>query len=75
MMLCICFSIETPATATDRIFFRGNEIFEKAPRTIKLEWNRFNLTTNLNARLTFSLYGYRESSIRYVYAHIELVHI
>lgn len=56
--------IETPATATDRIFFRGNDVFEKSPNEIRIEWNRFNLTTNLNAGITISLYGYRESTIR-----------
>lgn len=63
--------LETPATATDRIFFRGNDVYEKAPNEIHIEWNRFNLTTNLNANIQISLYGYRESTIRYVFlAHI-----
>lgn len=56
--------IETPATATDRIFFRGNHVYEKSPNEIRIEWNRFNLTTNLNAGITIGLYGYRESTIR-----------
>lgn len=59
------FHIETPATATDRIFFRGNDVYEKAPNEIRIEWNRFNLTTNLNAGITISLWGYREATIRY----------
>lgn len=58
--------LETPATATERIFFRGNDVYEKAPNEIHIEWNRFNLTTNLNANIQISLYGYRESTIRYV---------
>lgn len=58
--------LETPATATDRIFFRNNDVYEKAPNEIQIEWNRFNLTTNLNAQIKISLYGYRESTIRYV---------
>lgn len=58
------FFLETPATATERIFFRGNDVYNKAPNEIRIEWNRFNLTTNLNAGITISLWGYRESTIR-----------
>lgn len=63
--------LETPATATDRIFFRGNEVYDKAPTEFRIEWNRFNLTTNLNAGITISLYGYRETTIRYEKFYIE----
>lgn len=62
---CLCiYHAETPATATDRIFFRGNSIYERNPTEIQLEWNQQNLTTNLNAPITISLWGYRESTIR-----------
>lgn len=63
--MCCHICLETPATATDRIFFRGNDVYDKNPNEVQIEWNRFNLTTNLNAGVTIALYGYRESTIRY----------
>lgn len=64
---------ETPATATDRIFFRGDDVYQKAPNEIHIDWNKFNLTTNLNADLSIELWGYRESTIRYVCSWMRLI--
>lgn len=57
--------IETPATATDKIFFETNDVYMQNPTEIKISWNRYNLTTNLNAGLSISLFGYEEATIRY----------
>ncbi|XP_035785156.1 protein mesh-like isoform X2 [Anopheles albimanus] len=56
--------VETPATATDRIFFETDDVHRRAPSEIRITWNRFNLTTNLNANVQISLWGYREATIR-----------
>jgi len=61
------FFVETPAAATDRIFFDGQEIHQKAPKEIKITWNKYNLTTNMNANVQISLWGYRETTIRYIF--------
>lgn len=55
---------ETPATATDRIFFESNDVYQRAPSELRITWNAMNLTTNLNANVRISLFGYRESTIR-----------
>lgn len=58
-----CF-IETPATATDKIFFETADVYSKDPAEIKISWNAFNLTSNANAQLTISLWGYEEMTIQ-----------
>lgn len=56
--------VETPQTATDRIFFETDDVHRRNPSEIRITWNRFNLTTNLNANIQISLWGYREATIR-----------
>lgn len=63
-MKLFAFRAETPATATERIFFRGEHIHQRAPNEIRIDWNRFNLTTRENAAISISLWGYRESTIK-----------
>ena len=67
------FFVETPATATDRIFFETMDVHERNPAEIKISWNRFNLTTNLNANVRISLWGYRESTIRPQLEYIDML--
>ncbi|XP_076298294.1 sushi domain containing 2 mesh isoform X2 [Lasioglossum baleicum] len=52
--------IETPATATEKIFV-SKEVHERQPREFKITWDRYNLTSNLNAGVQVSLWGYRET--------------
>ncbi|KAF4523118.1 hypothetical protein B566_EDAN003133 [Ephemera danica] len=42
--------VETPSTATEKIFFANNAVHETKPAEIKITWNKYNLTTNLNAQ-------------------------
>lgn len=56
--------VETPATATDRIFFQDSSVHLRNPTEIPISWNRMNLTTNFNAQIRIRLFGYRESTIR-----------
>lgn len=55
--------VETPATATDKIFFQTDAVFERNPAEIQISWNAFNLTTNLHATLNIQLFGYDERTI------------
>lgn len=55
---------ETPATATDRIFFETDDVYKREASQLRISWNAMNLTTNLNANIRISLFGYRESTIR-----------
>jgi len=55
--------IETPATATERIRFQDAAIRERKPKEIKITWEKQNLTTNFDAQIQISLYGYREVTI------------
>lgn len=67
--------VETPATATERIFFETQDVYQKQPRQIAISWNKFNLTTNLNANVQISLWGYRETTIRFVNALLHTINI
>lgn len=55
--------LETPATATERIRFQDGAVREKKPKDIKITWEKQNLTTNFDAQIRVSLYGYREVTI------------
>lgn len=52
--------LEPPASATEKIFFMDDGIFQKTPPQIKITWVHRNLTTNENAPVRISLWGYRE---------------
>ncbi|XP_008192790.2 protein mesh isoform X1 [Tribolium castaneum] len=56
--------VETPATATQKIFFDDMSYNEKSPAEIGFTWEKQNLTTNENANIRISLWGYRETSVR-----------
>ncbi|XP_045504606.1 protein mesh isoform X3 [Colias croceus] len=67
------FFVETPATATEKIFFPDNAIHERYPPEIRIKWDRFNLTTNLNVQLQISLWGYKEVTIRPQLEFIDMI--
>ncbi|XP_046394346.1 protein mesh isoform X1 [Ischnura elegans] len=65
--------IETPATATERITFQTNDVHEKNPAEIRITWNKYNLTSNLNAAIQISLWGYKETTIRPQLMYIDMI--
>ncbi|XP_047027445.1 protein mesh isoform X3 [Helicoverpa zea] len=65
--------VETPATATEKIFFTDNSVHERYPPEIRITWDRFNLTTNLNVQLQISLWGYKEVTIRPQLEYIDMI--
>ncbi|CAH0663709.1 unnamed protein product [Chilo suppressalis] len=67
------FFVETPATATEKIFFPDDAIHQRNPPEVKITWNRFNLTTNLNVHLQISLWGYKEVTIRPQLEFIDMI--
>nr|CAD7421581.1 unnamed protein product [Timema poppensis] len=67
--------IETPATAIERIRFETRDVHERSPAEIKISWNAQNLTTNLNAPITISLWGYRETTIRPERLYIDVIEV
>lgn len=67
------FITETPATAAEKIFFPGGSVHERYPAEIKITWDRFNLTTNLNVQLQISLWGYKEVTIRPQLEYIDMI--
>ena len=52
--------LETPATASEKIFV-SNNVHQAYPAEIKITWDRYNLTSNLNAGVQIALWGYRET--------------
>ncbi|XP_020713697.1 protein mesh isoform X4 [Ceratitis capitata] len=55
--------VETPALATEKIFFETEDVHKKAPEQIQINWDPYNLTSNGNANIMISLWGYREVTI------------
>ncbi|KAK0165466.1 hypothetical protein PV328_003974 [Microctonus aethiopoides] len=65
--------IETPATATEKIFFATRAVHDRAPHEIKITWDAYNLTSNLNAEVQISVWGYRETTITPQFEYIDLL--
>ncbi|XP_037976230.2 protein mesh isoform X1 [Plutella xylostella] len=66
--------VETPASATEKIFL-DNAVHERYPPEVKVTWDRFNLTTNLNVQLQISLWGYKEVTIRPQLEFIDMIEV
>lgn len=64
---------ETPATASDRIRFQDGAVRERKPKDIKITWEKQNLTTNFDAQIRISLYGYREVTIAPELVYIDVI--
>lgn len=67
--------VETPATAEEKITFVDTSVHETYPKEIKINWNRFNLTTNLAASIQISLYGYKEVTTHPQFMYIDLLEV
>lgn len=68
--------LETPATATERIFFIDKEaVHLKDPAEIKITWNAYNLTTNIGAGIHISLWGYRETKTTPEFEYIAMLDV
>uniref|UniRef100_A0A8D9EU45 Protein mesh n=1 Tax=Cacopsylla melanoneura TaxID=428564 RepID=A0A8D9EU45_9HEMI len=65
--------VETPATATERIYFETDAVHERYPQEIKITWDKYNLTSNLNTPISVSLYGYRETTITPELVYIDML--
>ncbi|XP_065372052.1 protein mesh isoform X3 [Calliphora vicina] len=65
--------VETPEAATEKIFFETDDVHKKAPKEIGINWNAFNLTSNLNANIMISLWGYRETTIHPQLEYIDVI--
>ncbi|XP_030753832.1 protein mesh-like isoform X2 [Sitophilus oryzae] len=46
------------------------KVHDKSPAEIKITWEKYNLTTNDNANIRISLWGYRETTIRPAFLYI-----
>lgn len=66
-------SAETSATATERIRFQDGAVRERKPKEIKITWEKQNLTTNFDAKIKISLYGYREVTISPDLVYIDVI--
>ncbi|XP_017848444.1 protein mesh isoform X1 [Drosophila busckii] len=65
--------VETPAAATEKIFFATDDVHRRNPKEIRISWNAFNLTSNLNANVMISLWGYRETKIEPQLEYIDVI--
>ncbi|KAJ8947709.1 hypothetical protein NQ318_001548 [Aromia moschata] len=59
-----------PATAAQKIYFKDTSYHERSPSEIKITWEKQNLTSNDNANIRISLWGYRETTIRPTFIYI-----
>ncbi|CAH1106298.1 unnamed protein product [Psylliodes chrysocephalus] len=62
--------VESPSSATQKIFFKDMKYHEKSPSEIRITWERQNLTSNDNANIRISLWGYRETTMRPTFVYI-----
>ncbi|CAH2001993.1 unnamed protein product [Acanthoscelides obtectus] len=62
--------VESPSQASQKIYFRDMKIHERSPSEIRITWEKQNLTTNENANIRMSLWGYRETTIRPTFVYI-----
>lgn len=67
--------LETPATAIERVFFATRDVHEKYPSEIKITWEAYNLTSNLDANIQISLWGYRETTIKPEFEYIDVLEV
>ncbi|KAJ9599570.1 hypothetical protein L9F63_009968, partial [Diploptera punctata] len=67
------FFIETPATATERIYIDESSVHETNPAEIKITWDKKNLTSVDSAQIRISIWGYRETTIRPELLYIDLI--
>uniref|UniRef100_A0A1B0FP21 Sushi domain-containing protein n=1 Tax=Glossina morsitans morsitans TaxID=37546 RepID=A0A1B0FP21_GLOMM len=65
--------VETPDAAAEKIFFETDDVHRKAPKEIRINWNAYNLTTNANANIMISLWGYRETTIHPQLEYIDVI--
>nr|XP_016998391.1 protein mesh isoform X1 [Drosophila takahashii]XP_016998393.1 protein mesh isoform X1 [Drosophila takahashii] len=65
--------VETPAAATEKIFFATDDVHKKNPSEIRITWNQYNLTSNANANVMISLWGYRETKIEPQLEYIDVI--
>ncbi|XP_017783258.1 PREDICTED: protein mesh isoform X2 [Nicrophorus vespilloides] len=65
--------VEPPASAAEKIFFPDGKIYEKNPGSIQMKWIKQNLTTNENANVRISLWGYRERTLRPEFVYIDTI--
>ena len=72
------YHIETPATATEKISLEleDNEIHKvDTKKSIVITWIKQNLTTNYDARLKLSVWGYRETTIKPELLYIDTLEV
>uniref|UniRef100_A0A146LTJ4 Extracellular domains-containing protein CG31004 n=1 Tax=Lygus hesperus TaxID=30085 RepID=A0A146LTJ4_LYGHE len=65
--------VETPATAEEKITFNDDSVHQTYPRQIVINWNKYNLTTNLAASVQISIYGYKEVTTQPQFMFIDLI--
>ncbi|XP_018331597.1 protein mesh isoform X2 [Agrilus planipennis] len=63
--------VEPPAQAAEKIFFEDYSVHERNPAEIIISWVKNNLTTNDNANIRISLWGYKETTIRPQFVYID----
>ena len=54
---------ETPANSPHNVWFKDESYHQLEPTNLEVNWDPFNLTMNLDAKVDISLWGYREFSI------------
>jgi len=54
--------VETPLTSAEGVMFASDDYQLAEPGSLKMQWLWHNLTMDQSAKVTISLYGYREST-------------
>ena len=57
------FTQETPANSPHMVWFKDESYHQLEPGSLEINWDPFNLTMNMDAKVEISLWGYRETTI------------
>jgi len=57
------FYVETPANSPHLVWFKDESYHQLEPANLEINWDPFNLTMNMEAKVEISLWGYRETTI------------
>ena len=55
--------VETPANSPHLVWFKDESYHQLEPVNLEINWDPFNLTMNMEAKVEVSLWGYRETTI------------
>ena len=67
------FFVEPPNVSPELVWFKDELVHTLDPGSLRLMWDPYNLTMNRDAKVTISLWGYKESHIQPELLYIDII--